>query len=82
MQLEKIKQIEGEMKFLESRLGPCLHQEARHALQDTVAILAEVRMFVGSWEDVEANLMEGRDKEYAKQDREEAITRLVNAFRP
>jgi hypothetical protein len=82
MQLEKIKQIELEMRVLEARLAPCLNQEARFALQDTCWILAEVRHFAVCWDQVETDLKEGRDPERCRDEREEAITRLVNAFRP
>lgn len=80
MNLQQIIQFERSLNALAARLSPCLEPDMRGALEQARAHAAEVRHFAVCWQD--AQEVEASAPEKARDLRDEAITRLVNTFRP
>lgn len=83
MNLQQIINIERNIASLESRLAPLLEPDTRDALNRTRGWAAEVRHFAVCFDDIDKAQAAGQmDQDRGAQLREEAITRLVQSFRP
>lgn len=83
MTLDQILQTERAAATLEARLTPLLERDMGNHLNTLRFWAAEIRNFAVIFDDVDKAQAAGQmDQERGAQHREEAITRLVQVFRP
>lgn len=83
MNLQRIIDTERAAALLESRLTPLLERDMGNHLNTLRLWAAEIRHFAVIFDDIDKAQAAGQmDQERGAQHREEAITRLVQFFRP
>lgn len=83
MTLDQIKQVERGAALLSARLSVILHPDIGHDLQTLHLWASEIRRFAVCFDDVDQAQAAGQlDQTRGAEQREEAITRLVQVFRP